>query len=195
MSAAAPLAGHRPVLADLIPRTVARDVVLVVGAVLLTAASAQVVIPLPFTPVPITGQTFAVLLAGAALGPARGALAMALYWLAGAAGLPFYADAASGVQAAIGATGGYLAGFVLAGLVVGAFARRGLDRNPLGTLAAFVAGSLVIYAVGVPWLAYVLDLPLREAVAAGLLPFVLGDALKALLAAGLLPGAWRLANR
>lgn len=181
-----------PVLADLVPRTAARDVSLVAGGALLTAAAAQVSVPLPFSPVPLSGQTFAVLLTAAALGPLRGLLAQGLYLALGLAGLPFYAGGESGVQYATGATGGYLAGFLVASVVVGVCARRGLDRRPLGTAVAFAAGSLSIYALGVPWLAAVQDVSLGEAVRLGLLPFLVGDALKALLAAGFLPGAWAL---
>lgn len=182
----------RPVLADRVPRVTARDVLLVAAGALLVAATAQIIIPLPFTPVPITGQTFGVLLVGAALGPARGAAALSLYLVLGLTGLPFYAGGESGWQAATGATGGYLVGFIVAALVVGAFARRGLDRTPWGTAAAFAVGSLIIYAFGVPWLAITFDMSLGDAVRNGALPFLVGDGLKALLAAGLLPATWRL---
>jgi biotin transport system substrate-specific component len=189
-----PLAADRPVLADRIPDVAARDVLLVAAGVLVVAASAQVVVPLPFTPVPITGSTFGVLLAAAALGPARGTAAMALYVLLGTVGLPFFQDGNSGLTYALGATGGYLIGFVVAAWVVGSLARRGLDRSIAGTAAAFVAGSLVIYAFGVPWLGFVLGVPLAEAVALGAVPFLVGDAVKAALAAGLLPLAWKVAG-
>lgn len=193
-SPASPAAIPAPVLVDLLPAALVRDIAVVVGGVLLTAISAQVIIPLPFTPVPITGQTFAVLLTAAALGPLRGMLTQALYVLFGLA-LPFYAGAASGPEVILGATGGYLLSYPLVGLVVGWLARRGWDRSPLGTAGAFLAGSAVIYVLGVPWLAAVVGYGPSEALAAGLLPFVPGDLLKAVLAAGLLPSAWRLANR
>lgn len=182
----------RPVLADLVPGERVRDAALVLAVVGLTALSAQVVIPLPFTPVPISGQTFAVLLGAAAVGPARGAVAQLLYLLLGAVGLPFYAEGASGLTALTGATGGYLAGFVVANLVVGLCARRGWDRSPLGVLGAFALGNLVIYILGVTWLSYVAELGPAAAIDAGLTPFLVGDVLKALAAAGLLPLAWRL---
>jgi biotin transport system substrate-specific component len=185
----------RPVLADLLPRAAVRDVALVVGAALLTALCAQIVIPLGFSPVPVTGQTFAVLLTAAALGPLRGLLGQALYVLLGFVGLPFYSDASSGPQVLFGATGGYLIGFVVAGAVVGWCARRGLDRDVRSAAVAFLLGSVVIYAIGVPWLAVVADMTLGEAVVAGLLPFIPGGILKAALAAGLLPAAWRLTRR
>ncbi len=161
---------------------------------LIVAASAQVVIPLPFTPVPITGSTFGVLLAAAALGPRRGVISLALYLVLGVVGLPIFQATNSGPGYALGSTGGYLIGFVVAAWVVGALARRGLDRRPGGTAVAFIVGSLVIYAFGVPWLAFVLKVSLPEAVSLGMLPFLLGDAVKAVLAAGLLPLAWKLAG-
>jgi biotin transport system substrate-specific component len=182
----------RPVLADLLPRAAVRDVALVVAAALLTALCAQIRIPLPFSPVPLTGQTFAVLLTAAALGPVRGVVAQALYIALGLVGLPFFAGGESGWTYASGVTGGYLVGFLVAAAVVGYCARRGLDRSPLGTAVAFALGTLVIYAFGVPWLAAVADLSAAEALRSGALVFLPGDAIKAALAAGLLPAAWRL---
>lgn len=194
MSVSVPLAGPRPVLADLLPRTLVRNAALVVGAALLTAAASQLRIPLGFSPVPITGGTFAVLLTGAALGPARGAAGQATYLLLGAAGLPFFSGGTGGVSYLMGASGGYLVGFVVAAALVGACARRGWDRSPLGMAATFGLGSLVIYAFGVPWLAVVGSLGAGDALVQGLLPFLLGDGLKALAAAIALPAAWRLAG-
>jgi biotin transport system substrate-specific component len=191
MSALAPSI-PRPVLADLVPRATVRNVVLVLAAVGLTALSAQVFVPLPFSPVPISGQTFAVLLTAAALGPLRAVSAQGIYVLLGMAGLPFYAGGESGVTVAFGATGGYLLGFVVAAAVVGLLARRGFDRTPWGMAAAFIAGSLTIYAFGVPWLAHTVGVSLTEAVPMGLTPFLVGDVVKAALAAGLLPLAWKL---
>jgi len=153
------------------------------------ALSAQVSIPLPFTAVPLTLQTFAVLLTGAALGWQRAVPSMLLYLLAGAAGLPWFADGESGTGSP---TFGYIVGFVLAAAVVGRLAGSGADRTPLRTFALMALGSALIYLVGVPWLAVALDLSLAEALADGLIPFLGGDAVKALAAAGLLPGAWRL---
>lgn len=179
-------------MADLIPQSAARDTALVVGAALLTAATAQLVVPLPFTPVPISGQTFAVLLAGAALGPARGAAAMGLYAILGLVGLPFYAEGSSGPAVIMGASGGYIIGFIVAAWVVGLLARRGLDRRVSSTVLAFLAGSLVVYAVGVPWLAIVAGTSLLGAIELGVIPFLIGDVIKAALAGILLPTAWRL---
>jgi len=185
----------RPVLTDLLPRTAVRDVAVVVAGALLVAASAQIVVPLPFTPVPITGSTFGVLLAAAALGPLRGVLAMGLYLALGLVGLPFYAEASSGIEVFAGATGGYLVAYPVVALLVGACARRGLDRTPRGMAAAFLLGSAVFYAFGVPWLAVVAEMDAGEALRAGMMPFLIGDLAKAALAAGLLPGVWRLLDR
>jgi biotin transport system substrate-specific component len=185
--------GTRPVIVDrVVPRFLARDAVLVLGAALLTAAMAQLSVPVPGSPVPITGQTFAVLLTAAALGPLRGTAGQATYVLLGMVGLPFYSDGQGGLDAAFGATAGYLLGFVVAAFLVGTLARRGLDRHPLGVLVAFAVGTVAIYGLGVPWLAYSVDVSLAEAVEIGLTPFLVGAALKAFLAAGLLPAAWRL---
>ena len=182
------------VLADLVPRTLARDAALVLGAALLTAACAQIAIPVPGSPVPVTGQTFAVLLTAAALGARRRAAGQALYVALGLA-IPFYGDGESGPDVILGATGGYLVGFVLAGWVVGKLAERRADRSPRTALPTFAVGQAIIFALGVPWLAVAADLSLAEALEAGLVPFVPGGILKALLAAGLLPAAWALVGR
>ncbi len=166
----------------------------VVGGSLLVALLAQLRVPLPFTPVPITGQTLGVLLVGAALGPGLGAAAMGLYLLEGALGLPVFAGGAGGwsVLQLASATGGYLWGFVAAAAVVGALARRGWDRSLRGAIAAMFVGEVVLYAVALPWLMAALGISLGRALALGLAPFVPGDVAKLLLAAGLLPAAWRL---
>jgi biotin transport system substrate-specific component len=195
MSSSAYVPSRRLVLADLLPKSLAREVVLVAFGVLLTALAAQVIIPLPFTPVPITGQTFAILLLGAAYGPARGAWTLLAYLAVGAVGVPVYTEASGGYEVFLGATGGYLVAFPIAALVVGALARRGWDRKVLGTAVAFAVGSLVVYGIGVPWLAIVTGMSLPAAVAAGAIPFLVGDAIKALLAAAALPIAWRLLGR
>jgi biotin transport system substrate-specific component len=183
---------YRPrVLADLVPGGLVRDIVLIVAAAALTGMAAQILIPLPNTPVPITLQTFTVLLSGAALGPVRGGLAMALYVVAGSLGVPWFAEGNSGVSFP---TFGYLVGFVVASVVVGALARRGLDRTVLGTLGIMVLGNVIIYAFGVPWLALSLGVDLAEALSLGAWPFLIGDALKIALATGVLPAAWWLAG-
>jgi biotin transport system substrate-specific component len=183
---------QRPrVLADLLPASLLRDVALVVGAAALTGLAAQISIPLPFTPVPISMQTFTVLLAGAALGPLRGGLSMGLYLLAGVFGVTWFSEQRSGWDFA---SFGYIVGFVVAAAIVGWFARRGADRSVLGTVALMAAGNLVIYAVGVPWLMASLGADIGEGLQLGVVPFLLGDALKIALAAGLLPAAWHLAG-
>jgi len=184
---------RRPlVLGDLLPGSLVRDVALVLGGAAFVGLAAQVSIPLPGTPVPVTGQTFAVLLAGAALGWQRALPAMALYLVAGAAGVPWFAEHSSGTAAP---SLGYVIGFLLSATVVGALAARGGDRTPVRTVLTMLVGTLLIYAVGVPYLASDLGVGLGRAVELGVRPFLVGDALKVLLAAGLLPAAWRLTRR
>ncbi|MEW9518704.1 biotin transporter BioY [Streptomyces tubercidicus] len=185
------------VLADLLPAATAsrarvRDAALVIGGAALTGIAAQIAVPVPGSPVPVTGQTFAALLVGASLGAGRGLLSLALYALAGLAGMPWFAGGASGAG---GATFGYIVGMMLAATVVGALARRGGDRGMLRTAATMAVGSALIYAVGVPYLALSTGMSLGEAAAAGMVPFLIGDALKAALAMGALPTAWKLAGR
>jgi biotin transport system substrate-specific component len=188
----APAVAQPLVLADFVPNARLRDAALIVGGALLTAACAQISIPVPGDPVPITGQTFAVMVCGAGLGAVRGSAAMALYWLLGLIGLPFYADGAGGVHAAFGATGGYLIGFMLAAYLVGRLAEARLDREPWKAFPLFAVGQLVIFAIGVPWLAVNQDLALGDAIALGFTPFLLGGVVKAVAAAALLSSAWRL---
>ena len=179
-----------------LPRTRAVTVTLMIGFALLTALAAQITIPIPGTPVPITGQTFAVLLAGAALGPWAGAGSQAIYWSLGAMGLPFYSDASGGWEAATGATAGYLVGFIIAAWVVGALAVRGQDRNVWSAIPAFLAGNAVIYLFGVPWLLASVEAftTVGDALAAGFTPFVIGDLVKIVIAGLLLPLAWKLVD-
>jgi biotin transport system substrate-specific component len=187
-------------LLDLVDRSRMRDAVAVVGFALFTALAAQISIPLGFTPVPLTGQTFAVLLAGGVLGATRGALSMGLYVALGAVGLPFYAEGTGGWTVATGSTAGYLVGFVVAAFVVGRLAERGQDRTLSTAMPAFLAGSLTIYAIGATWLAIDLGLPLTaeagepSAISLGVAPFLVGDVIKALLAGAVLPAAWILAD-
>jgi biotin transport system substrate-specific component len=183
------------VLADLIPRVRARDAALVLAAAALTAVCAQISFYLPGNPVPVTGQTFAVLLSGAALGANRGATAMVLYILVGMVGLPVYADGKHGVDVITGASGGYLIGFLAASWVVGRLAEARLDRRPLTALPLFLIGSAIIYLVGVPWLAVSADQSMSWALSNGFVDFIPGDLVKAAAAAALLPTAWRLATR
>lgn len=173
----------------------ARTAALVVGGALLTAAAAQLTIRLPFTPVPITGQTFAVLLVGGALGMRRGSASLLLYVALGAAGLPFYAEGEGGWTAATGSTAGYLVGFVLAAALVGRLAERGQDRRMDTSVPAMLAGTALIYLCGVTWLAHSLGVDSTTAMEYGLTPFVIGDLLKLALAGAALPAAWRLVGR
>ena len=181
----------RPVLADLLPGARLRDALLVGGAALFTALLAQVAVPVPGSPVPITGQTLAVVLTAAALGPARGVLGQALYLVLGAVGLPFYSEASGGIEVLAGATGGYLVGFLPAALLIGLAAQHGQDRKVWRALPLFVAGQAVVFAVGVPWLAVVADLTPAQALEAGFYPFILGGLVKAAIAGALLPAVWR----
>jgi len=180
------------VLADVIPGGVIRDVALVAAVAAFTGAAAQVAVPLPFTPVPLSLQTFTVLLSAAALGPWRAGAAMGLYLVAGVAGVPWFSEQRTGFAFP---SFGYIIGFVLAALIVGTLARRGADRRAGSAVVTMVIGNLAIYAVGVPYLALAIGVSLPEAVALGALPFVIGDGLKIVLAAGLLPAAWRLVDR
>ena len=183
------------VLADLAASTRARSAALVVGGTLLTALLAQVVVPVPGSPVPITGQTLAVVVVAASLGPRRALASMGLYLLLGLVGLPFYSEGGHGLTVVAGATGGYLIGFLPAAWLVGLAARRGADRRWWSAVPLFLAGQAVVFAVGVPWLAAATGMDAPAALAAGLYPFLLGGAVKAVLAAMLLPGAWALVRR
>ena len=193
------LAASRPVLADRLgARSIATDIAFIAAGAALTAGAAQIVIPM--WPVPITGQTFAVLFVGATLGSLRGALSMLLYIGLGVAGLPVFSEGGAGLAKVLGPTGGYMIGFVLAAALVGWLAQREWDRKVLGTIGAFLAGTVVIYAVGLPWLSVVLGQlgrpnDLMATLQAGLFPFIPGDILKAVLAGALLPTTWKLVNR
>lgn len=193
MSSTAALPSRQPlVLADLLPGTLVRDVALVVGAAGFVGVLAQISIHLAFTPVPITGQTLGVLLAGTALGWRRGAAAMALYLVAGLVGVPWFAGHASGY---VGASFGYIVGFVCCAALCGALAERGADRALWKSVPAMALGEVVMYGVGVVWLGVYLHVGPGKAIALGLTPFLAGDAIKAAIAAVLLPGAWKLAGR
>ncbi len=169
------------------------------------ALCAQISIPLPFSPVPVTGQTLGALLTGAALGGRLGAFALALYLLEGSIGLPFWAGAKSGPFWML-PTAGYLVGFLLAASLVGMLAERGWDRGRRVVLAMLL-GNVVIYALGLPWLGWTISnsQPMQNAIpgadivaktlTAGLWPFLIGDAVKMAVASGVLPGAWKLIGR
>jgi len=192
MSSIAVTTPPRRVIADVVPRSLMAEVVLVVGAAALVGLLAQIAIPLRFTPVPVTGQTLGVLLAGTALGWRRASLSMGLYVVAGLAGVPWFAGHASGYASA---TFGYLLGFVVAGSALGWLASRGNDRTVPRALVSMVLGEVLIYAFGVPWLAVSLHVSLVKALTLGLTPFVAGDLIKAALAGLALPSSWRLVER
>ncbi len=193
MSDAAALRQRPPlVLADLLPGALVRDALLVAGAAGFIGLLAQISIHLSFTPVPITGQTLGVLLAGTALGWRRAGAALLLYAVAGVAGVPWFADHSSGYASA---SFGYIIGFFAAAVLCGYLAGRGADRSVLRAVPAMLAAEVVIYAFGLTWLAIDLHLGASATIADGLTPFLAGDAIKAALAAGLLPAAWWLAGR
>lgn len=169
------------------------NLALVLAASLVTAGCAQVEIRLPWTPVPLTGQTFAVLLSGAVLGARRAFLAQLLYLAEGAAGMPFFAGGAAGVAKLFGPTGGYLIAFPFAAAATGLLAERAWDRRPLPMFAAMLAGSTIIFALGLAQLSRFV--PREALLGAGLLPFVPGDLLKSAFAAGLFPALWKLVSR
>jgi len=173
-----------------------RHIGLVIAGVLLIALCARIYIVVPGNPVPFTGQTFGVLLAGGALGFKRGLAATVLYLAIGAVGLPVFAQGRAGLDVIYGATGGYLIGFIVAAALVGRLAELGWDRTLWGGIAAMLLGSIVIYAVGVPWLAVVAyDGDLAQGVSSGLVPFLVWDAVKLGLAAVAFPLAWWFVGR
>lgn len=184
---------ERPLIDKVVSRSFIADVALIFGGAALTAVLAQIAIPM--WPVPITGQTFAVLLVGAVLGASRGALSLIAYLAIGASGLPVFSGLASGIT--FGPTFGYLAGFVAAAAVVGYLAQLGWQKRWVGVIASFAIGNVIIYAFGLTWLALSLGAlglanDLNAVLAAGLIPFLIGDAIKIVLAALALPMAWKL---
>jgi len=184
---------HPAVLADVWTdraegaRAFARQVVLVLGGAAFVGLAAQVAIPLPFTPVPLTLQTFAVLLAGAALGSLRGVLAMSVYAVAGVVGVPWFAEGSSGFALA---SFGYILGFIVAAGIVGRIAEHGATHSAWRTAGLMIIGNLAIYSIGVTWLKYAIDSTWVTALQLGVVPFLIGDAVKIALAAGLLPLTW-----
>ena len=180
----------RRVLADLLPKSLLMDIVLVLAGAGLTGLLAQWTIP--FTPVPMTGQTLAVLLVGASLGAVRGSISMVVYVGLGLVGLPWFADGASGYPAA---TFGYLLGFILAAGLLGTMTRRGSKRSFISMFWAMVAAEVVIYVLGVTWLKVDLGVSWELAIAYGFTPFIFGDMVKAVVAGLLLPVAWHVVDR
>lgn len=176
------------VLADFASRTAIAQIALVVGGAAFVGIAAQIAIPLPFTPVPLTLQTFAVLLVGASLGSLRGALSMVVYLLAGMVGVPWFAEGSSGFSSA---SFGYILGFIIAAFIVGRLAERGASTTVIRSAGLMVVGNIAIYAVGVTWLKFAIDVDWATAMSLGVVPFLIGDAVKIALAAGLLPLAWK----
>jgi biotin transport system substrate-specific component len=172
-----------------------RDVALVVAGALFIYLTARVSIPIPGTPIPMTGQTFGVLLVGGSLGLRRGFAAVSLYVLLGVIGLPFFADGEGGISVILGASGGFLIGFIAAGAIVGRLAELGWDRKFIGALGAMLVGEAILYAIGLPWLKAVTGMSWQQTIDAGLVPFIVGDAIKAVLAAALFPVAWWVVGR
>ncbi len=170
-----------------------RHILLIASGAFLIYLTAQVYIAR--TPVPLTGQTFGVLIVGGALGARRGFAAVALYVLLGLVGLPFFAEHTGGSAVILGATGGYLIGFIIAGAIVGRLAELGWDRHIGGAIGMMLVGSVVIYAIGLPWLGVTLHLSPADTIAAGLTPFVAWDSAKLAVAAGIFPAAWWLIGR
>lgn len=188
------LAIGRPTLADRIfARGIIMDVVLVAAGAALTAIAAQVVVPL--WPVPITGQTLAVLLVGSSLGALRGTLSMLLYAVLGIAGLPVFSEASSGMSIILGPTGGYIIGFVFAAAFTGWIAQRSWDRKILRSILGFLGGTVVTFAIGLPWLSYTLGLNLEQTLNAGLYPFIIGGIVKMVIAASVMTLGWRFFER
>jgi biotin transport system substrate-specific component len=173
--------------------TLLRHIALIALGTAFVALCAQVYIPTQ--PVPFTGQTFGVLLVGGALGFRRAVLALLLYLLIGAVGLPVFAQGKAGLAIVQGATGGYLVGFVIAAAIVGRLAELGWDRKIGGSIAAMAIGSAVIYAIGVPWLKVSLGIPWETAVAEGMTKFLAWDLAKLVVAAGIFPAAWWVIGR
>jgi biotin transport system substrate-specific component len=176
------------VLADFASRTAIAQIALVVAGAAFVGIAAQIAIPLPFTPVPLTLQTFAVLLVGASLGSLRGALSMVVYLLAGMVGVPWFAEGSSGFSSA---SFGYILGFIFAAFIVGRLAERGASTTAIRSAGLMAVGNLAIYAVGVTWLKFAIDVNWATAMSLGVVPFLIGDAVKIALAAGLLPLAWK----
>lgn len=172
-----------------------RNIALIVVGALLIYLTARVAFPVPGSPIPVTGQTFGVLLAGGALGFRRGVSSVALYVLIGLVGLPFFAEGKGGINVILGSSGGYLIGFIVAGAIVGRLAELGWDRRILGAVVAMLIGNVVIYLIGVPWLMAVAHFDLATGIAKGVTPFLIGDAVKLVLAAAAFPAAWWIVGR
>jgi biotin transport system substrate-specific component len=185
---------RRPVLADVVPGARTRDVTLICLGALLTVLGAQISIPVPPSPVPVTGQTLAVVIAGSALGARRGAASQALYVVLGLM-LPVYADGEQGWDVVWGASGGYLVGFILAAGLIGWLAEHGADRRPVLAFLAFCGGQLAVFGIGVPWLKVSTGMSWGDAIHDGFAIFIVGGLIKAVIGAGVIPAAWRAVRR
>jgi biotin transport system substrate-specific component len=172
-----------------------RDVALTIAGALLIYLTARISFLIPGNPVPYTLQNFGVLVVGGALGFRRGGIAALLYVALGLVGLPFFAESKGGLAVIWGATGGYLIGFVLAAALVGRLAELGWDRRIGGAIGETTLGTLVIYLIGVPWLAVSTGMSLSQAIETGFLPFVVVDTVKLLAAAAVFPVAWWVVGR
>lgn len=181
---------------SLIPRSTAlSNAVLVVGGVLGLAALAQIAIPVPGSPVPVTGQTLGVLILGTAYGSTLGFTTFAVYMLAGIAGAPVFANSGQGLDRLIGATGGYLVGMLVATFVLGQFARFRLDQKFLTALPSMLVGTVITFSFGLVWLHQYTGQSWSWTISAGLTPFIVGEALKIAIAGTSLPAVWRFVNR
>ena len=186
--------------ATVFPRSSALTQVLFVAAgVAFIALLAQIAIPVPGSPVPVTGQTLAVLLIGTTYGARLGVLTFATYLLAGVAGAPIFAPSGTsanhGIDRLIGATGGYLVGMLVASLVLGYLADRKADQKFRTSFPALLFGDAIIFTLGLLWLQQTLDLSWSKTIAAGFTPFILGEALKIAITATSLPLVWRRISR
>jgi biotin transport system substrate-specific component len=187
--------GPGAVLADALPGGIVRDVLLSILFAAFIGLSALVSVHLPFTPVPVTLQTFAVLGGAAALGWRRALNGALLYAIAGLAGVPWFANGTGGLDSFGSASFGYVLGFVVASLVVGGMAGRGWDRTLPKGFASLVVGDLIVFAFGLPWLMATLSVSYTKAISLGFTPFALWDGVKILLASGILTGLWALLRR
>ena len=191
---ALPVAQPR-VLADVVSKTRLHDISLIIAGALFVGLMAQVSIPLGFTPVPLTGQTLAVLVVGTSFGWLRSTLSMSLYMVVGLLGVPWFSGHSGGWHIVHGPTFGYLIGFIVAGAAGGWLASLSTDRRVETNIASMVLSTVIIYAFGVTWLGFNLNVSTETAISLGLIPFLAGDAIKAVLAGLLLPAAWKLVKR
>ncbi len=169
------------------------DITLILFASALIGLSAHIALPVFFSPVPVTAQTLAVLLAGAALGPKRGLAAVIAYIIHGTMGAPVFAMGNAGPAVLIGPTGGYIFGFAIAAWLVGMLCKKGADKKTATTIAAMTAGSAAIMLSGFAWLSIITNI--KTAVSIGLIPFIPGELAKIAIAAMILPTGWKFINK